>query len=140
VKSSCLFSAISLPIGLWSHWLREWISAHKVSEVGFGLVVAEVLGVEELPWLPVLHNSQKFDFIVSLKNEFLNKPVRDLVLNSSDGLSLVNDFHSISCEFLTQDLVSINVRKILQLLESQIIKLHQLHSWEWFDIQESDTS
>ncbi len=40
---------------------------------------------------------------------------------------------------MTQELITVNVWEVLELLEAEVVKLHQLHSWERLDIDESNT-
>ena len=119
---------------------REWVSSSEVKHVLQLFLSFEVASRELLPWFPALHYFQKFDLVVCLMDELLNKSARNLVLNGPNGHRLVHDSHAETSHFLAQKLVSIVIWHVLELLQGKVVQLHELHPWEWFHIQESDTS
>ena len=82
---------------------------------------------------------------MSSEDKFLDQSEGYLFLNSSDRSVLVYDLHAESGKLLREEFIgytqlkffrnfTIFVWQILQLLKSQIVDLHELHSGEWFYI------
>ncbi len=110
-----------------------------------GKIVQELFHVgfdlcEVLPRLPLLHNSQQLDFVVGLENKFLHQSSANLVLNLTNLQILVYDLHAETGQLARQELITILIRERLQLLQCQVVKLHQFHAREWFDVEVGDTS
>ena len=95
---------------------------------------------EVLPRLPLLHNSQQLDFVVGLENKFLHQSSANLVLNLTNLQILVYDLHAETGQLTRQELITILIGERLQLLQRQVVKLHQFHAREWFDVEVGNTS
>jgi len=117
----------------------EWIAPSKVKHTLHSILLCEVTSAQIRPWLPLLHNLEQFDFIMCLEDELLDQAGGDLLLNSANRHGLVHDGHSEPGELLAQELVSVLVWHVLQLLQAEVIEFHELHSWEGLDVQEGDT-
>ena len=76
------------------------VSTGKVHEILKDFLVLEVVSLEVLPWLPIFHNSQELHLVVSLEDQFLDEASGKLILDSSDGEVLIDDFHSVSSQLL----------------------------------------
>ena len=110
-----------------------------------GKIVQELFHVgfdlcEVLPRLPLLHNSQQLDFVVGLENKFLHQSSANLVLNLTNLQILVYDLHAETGQLTRQELIAILIGERLQLLQRQVVKLHQFHAREWFDVEVGNTS
>lgn len=73
-----------------------------------------------------------------LVDEFLNKSTGNLLLDGPDRHGLVDDRHAEASHFLGEELVSVVIWNVLELLQAQVVKLHKFHSWKGFNIEESD--
>ena len=131
-------SVMSLVVeSLPSAW--EGISSSCVQDVQQFLFVLLLL-LLVLPGRPLFHYFQQLQLIVRLEDQLLNHSSSNFVLNLSNGSCLVNYLHSKFGKFLREELVLVLVWQVLDLLQSQIVELHELHSGERLHIEVSDSS
>lgn len=133
--SSCVLCVVE---SLESSW--EWIGVGKVHQVLKRLLIFVILILKIFPWFPVLHYSQQFDFVVSLEDKLFDQARGDFVFDRTHGKVLIDDVHSKPGQLLAQGFVAVYVWQVLELLQGNVVEFHQLHSWEWFDIQKCNTS
>lgn len=120
-------------VGCW-----EWIGSREVKHVLQLFLSFEVASANGLPWFPTLHYFKKLNLVVRLVDEFLNKSTGNLLLDGPDRHGLVDDRHAEASHFLGEELVSVVIWNVLELLQAQVVKLHKFHSWKGFNIEESD--
>ena len=52
--------------------------------------------IKLFPWSPLLHYSEKFDFVVGGCNELLHKTASNFLFNLTNILSLIDNLHTIT--------------------------------------------
>lgn len=120
-------------VGRW-----ERIGSREVKHVLQLFLSFEVASANGLPWFPTLHYFKKLNLVVRLVDEFLNKSTGNLLLDGPDRHGLVDDRHAEASHFLGEELISVVIWNVLELLQTEVVKLHKFHSWERFNIEESD--
>ena len=110
----------------------------KASEVVKQLLLF-IFGRGEVdPRLPLLHEAQQLQLIVSLKDKLLNQSRGDFVLNSADRGVFINDLHTETSQLTRQKFVGVFVGQDADFVKSEVVELHQLHSWEGLHIEEGN--
>ena len=116
----------------------EWVvvpEACDVEEVLFGLV--SILKVH-LPRAPLLHDAKELKLVVSLVDELLGEATSNLLFDRTDAIVLIDDFHPVASKLTAVHLVTVFIGKVRNLLQDQIVELHQLHARERLDIHPSN--
>ena len=99
------------------------------------LVILRILAIQ-LPWTPLLHDSEKFKFVMSLEDELLNQSSGNLLFDGTNAIVLIDGLHAMAGLLASVILVTILIRQVLNLNKDQVVQLHQLHAGEWLDIHE----
>ena len=111
--------------------------ASHVDEVLFGKL--SILHVH-LPRTPLLHDTEELELVVSLVNQLLNKTAGNLLLDSTNAHVLIDDLHPESSKLAAVELVAVLVGQVSDLLQDQVVQLHQLHAGEGLNVHPCDAS
>ena len=92
-----------------------------------------------LPGSPSLHDAEELELVVCCLDKLFNHTISNLLFDGTYTLSLINDLHSPASLLSNIVLVAILFRQIVDLLQDQVIELHEFHSWEWFYIDHGES-
>ena len=74
------------------------------------------------------------------EDELFSDSLRDFGLNIAHILILIDHLHAVTCHLADVILIAVLIWELIDLLEDQVVQLHELHSWERFNIHERETS
>ena len=103
---------------------------------GERIVVAETCHVQQLlfvilsisavhlPWTPLLHDSEKFEFVMGLEDELLDQSPGNLLFDGANALVLINSLHAMAGLLASVILVSVLIWQVLDFYENQVVQFH----------------
>ena len=114
----------------------EWVVSAEACHIQKLLLVFLCVLKVHLPRSPLLHDAEEFEFVVSSSNQLFDEAASDFLFDIADAVVLINLLHSPAGLLTSIVLVSVFFGQILDLSQDQVVKFHELHSWERLDIKE----
>ena len=117
----------------------EGVVKAECGHIDEALLFERFVFLVHLPGSPSLHDAEQFELVVCCLDQLFNHAVGNLLFDGTYTLSLIDNLHSPASLLSDVVLVAILFRKIVDLLQDQVIELHEFHSWEWFYIDHGES-